>query len=76
MATKIIICPLRVEKIRWQRAFMILRIFANCKIKRKLHIDQALCFYEHIGFYPIGTYRFLMGRDNRTDCLMRKDLQP
>ncbi len=54
---------------------MILRIFANCKIKRKLHIDQALCFYEHIGFYPIGTHRFFMGRDNRTDYLIRKDLQ-
>ena len=48
------------------------------KHKKCLLTGNKLCYmrvrgsisydvYEHIGFYPIGTHRFFMGRDNRTD---------
>jgi len=48
--------------------------FANLPFEREKNpITKG--FYEHIGFYPIGTHRFFMGRDNRTDYLIRKDLQ-
>lgn len=35
---------------------------------------RAICFYRNSGFYKIGTHSFVMGDDNQTDYIMRKDL--
>ena len=35
---------------------------------------KALHFYKKNGFYQIGTHSFVMGDDEQTDYLMRKDL--
>ncbi len=35
---------------------------------------KALHFYEKNGFYTIGSHSFVMGEDDQTDYLMRRDL--
>ena len=37
--------------------------------------EKALRFYKRNGFYPIGAHVFMIGDDEQTDYLMRKDLQ-
>ena len=37
--------------------------------------EKALCFYKRNGFYQIGTHSFVMGDDEQTDYIMRKDLE-
>lgn len=58
----------------WQRNVFLISLknlidkfqFANLPFEREKNpITKG--FYEHIGSYPIGTHRFFMGRDNRTD---------
>ena len=36
--------------------------------------EKALRFYKNNGFYKIGAHSFVMGDDDQTDFLMRKDL--
>lgn len=36
--------------------------------------DKAISFYQKNGFYEIGTHPFLMGEEEQTDFIMRKDL--
>lgn len=36
---------------------------------------KALRFYKKSGFSPIGTHSFMVGDDEQTDILMRKDLE-
>lgn len=36
--------------------------------------EKAICFYKRNGFYQIGTHSFVMGDDEQTDHIMRKDL--
>ena len=36
---------------------------------------KALHFYKRNGFYQIGTHSFVMGDDEQTDYIMRKDLE-
>ena len=37
--------------------------------------EKALRFYKRNGFYQIGTHSFVMGDDEQTDYIMRKDLE-
>lgn len=37
--------------------------------------ERALRFYRRNGFYQIGTHSFVMGDDEQTDYIMRKDLE-
>ncbi len=37
--------------------------------------EKALRFYKKNGFYKIGAHSFVMGDDDQTDFLMRKDLE-
>lgn len=37
--------------------------------------EKALRFYRRNGFYQIGTHSFVMGDDEQTDYIMRKDLE-
>lgn len=36
--------------------------------------EKALLFYKMNGFYKVGTHSFVMGDDEQTDYIMRKDL--
>ena len=36
--------------------------------------ERAIHFYKKNGFYRIGTHTFVMGEDEQTDYIMRKDL--
>lgn len=36
--------------------------------------ERAIRFYKKNGFYEIGTHTFVMGEDEQTDYIMRKDL--
>jgi ribosomal protein S18 acetylase RimI-like enzyme len=36
--------------------------------------DKAILFYKKNGFYIIGKHPFLMGEEEQTDFIMRKDL--
>lgn len=37
--------------------------------------EKALRFYRRSGFYQIGTHTFVIGDDEQTDYIMRKDLE-
>ena len=37
--------------------------------------EKALRFYKRNGFYQVGTHSFVMGDDEQTDYIMRKDLE-
>ena len=37
--------------------------------------EKALRFYKRNGFCPIGAHVFMIGDDEQTDYLMRKDLE-
>lgn len=37
--------------------------------------ERAIRFYKRNGFYRIGTHSFVMGDDEQTDYIMRKDLE-
>ena len=39
------------------------------------HNQRARRFYMRNGFYQIGSHSFIMGDDDQTDHLMRKDLK-
>ena len=39
------------------------------------HNERAQRFYKRNGFYQIGAHSFIMGDDDQTDHLMRKDLK-
>ncbi len=39
------------------------------------HNERAQRFYKRNGFYQIGAHSFIMGDDDQTDYLMRKDLK-
>lgn len=36
--------------------------------------NQAIRFYEQLGFTHCGSHKFMLGNDQQTDLLMRKDL--
>lgn len=36
--------------------------------------DKALQFYKNNGFYEIGKHSFIIGEENQTDYIMRKDI--
>jgi len=36
--------------------------------------EKAILFYEKNGFYQIGTHSFIMGEEEQTDFIMRRDL--
>lgn len=37
--------------------------------------EKAICFYKRNGFYQIGIHSFVIGDDEQTDYIMRKDLE-
>ena len=37
--------------------------------------EKALRFYRRNGFYQVGTHLFVMGNDEQTDFILRKDLE-
>jgi ribosomal protein S18 acetylase RimI-like enzyme len=39
------------------------------------HNSKALGFYKQNGFTQFGTHKFLLGNDEQTDLLMRKELE-
>lgn len=40
------------------------------------HNEKAKRFYEKNGFFRIGSHSFVMGDDDQTDFVLRKDLTP
>ena len=59
--------PFEREKNLLTKGFYDFTDIRKLQDKAKASHRLSAVFYEHIGFYPIGTHRFFMGRDNRTD---------